>query len=158
MPKSVKNYLNNSQNHFRSVNWTSASQKLPEMFSGTVNVGNLLPDQLRKWYKLVLFRGTAHLDPLLSTGFGALSASSYLFNIFLFSFKCWFWRLSASFGAGFAEKKKMKKMKKKIKLSRKGSPSCALKQESPPANQTKERAKTKSSWISPIFVNSGVFP
>ena len=26
-----------------------------------------------------------------------------------------------------------------------------------PANQTKERAKTKSSWISPIFVNSGVF-
>ena len=26
------------------------------------------------------------------------------------------------------------------------------------ANQTKERAKTKSSWISPIFVNSGVFP
>ena len=27
-----------------------------------------------------------------------------------------------------------------------------------PANQTKERAKTKSSWISPIFVNSGVFP
>ena len=27
-----------------------------------------------------------------------------------------------------------------------------------PANQTKERAKTKSSWISPIFVNSGVCP
>ena len=27
-----------------------------------------------------------------------------------------------------------------------------------PANQTKERAKTKSSWISPIFVNSGVSP
>ena len=27
-----------------------------------------------------------------------------------------------------------------------------------PANQTKERAKTKSSWISPIFVDSGVFP
>ena len=27
-----------------------------------------------------------------------------------------------------------------------------------PANQTKERAKTKSSWISSIFVNSGVFP
>ena len=27
-----------------------------------------------------------------------------------------------------------------------------------PANQTKKRAKTKSSWISPIFVNSGVFP
>ena len=27
-----------------------------------------------------------------------------------------------------------------------------------PANQTKERAKTKSSWISPIFVNSGVLP
>ena len=27
-----------------------------------------------------------------------------------------------------------------------------------PANQTKESAKTKSSWISPIFVNSGVFP
>ena len=27
-----------------------------------------------------------------------------------------------------------------------------------PANQTKERAKTKSSWISPNFVNSGVFP
>ena len=27
-----------------------------------------------------------------------------------------------------------------------------------PANQTKERAKTKSSGISPIFVNSGVFP
>ena len=26
-----------------------------------------------------------------------------------------------------------------------------------PANQTKERAKKKSSWISPIFVNSGVF-
>ena len=26
-----------------------------------------------------------------------------------------------------------------------------------PANQTKERAKTNSSWISPIFVNSGVF-
>ena len=26
-----------------------------------------------------------------------------------------------------------------------------------PANQTKGRAKTKSSWISPIFVNSGVF-
>ena len=26
-----------------------------------------------------------------------------------------------------------------------------------PANQTKERAKTRSSWISPIFVNSGVF-
>ena len=26
-----------------------------------------------------------------------------------------------------------------------------------PANQTKERAKTKSSWISPFFVNSGVF-
>ena len=26
-----------------------------------------------------------------------------------------------------------------------------------PANQTKETAKTKSSWISPIFVNSGVF-
>ena len=27
-----------------------------------------------------------------------------------------------------------------------------------PANQTKERAKTKSAWISPIFVNPGVFP
>ena len=27
-----------------------------------------------------------------------------------------------------------------------------------PANQTKERAKTRSSRISPIFVNSGVFP
>ena len=27
-----------------------------------------------------------------------------------------------------------------------------------PANQTKEKAKPKSSWISPIFVNSGVFP
>ena len=27
-----------------------------------------------------------------------------------------------------------------------------------PANQTKERAKTRSSWISPIFMNSGVFP
>ena len=27
-----------------------------------------------------------------------------------------------------------------------------------PANQTKERATTKSSWSSPIFVNSGVFP
>ena len=27
-----------------------------------------------------------------------------------------------------------------------------------PANQTKERAKTKSSCISPMFVNSGVFP
>ena len=27
-----------------------------------------------------------------------------------------------------------------------------------PANQTKERAKTKSSWISPTFANSGVFP
>ena len=27
-----------------------------------------------------------------------------------------------------------------------------------PANHTKERAKTKSSWISPIFGNSGVFP
>ena len=26
-----------------------------------------------------------------------------------------------------------------------------------PTNQTEERAKTKSSWISPIFVNSGVF-
>ena len=26
-----------------------------------------------------------------------------------------------------------------------------------PANQTKERAKRKSSWISPVFVNSGVF-
>ena len=30
-------------------------------------------------------------------------------------------------------------------------------QEVAPANQTKERAKTKSSWISTIFVNSGVF-
>ena len=27
-----------------------------------------------------------------------------------------------------------------------------------PVNQTKARAKTKSSWISPISVNSGVFP
>ena len=26
-----------------------------------------------------------------------------------------------------------------------------------PANQTKKRARTRSSWISPIFVNSGVF-
>ena len=35
---------------------------------------------------------------------------------------------------------------------------CRLDSGVAPANQTKKRAKTKSSWISPIFVNSGVFP
>ena len=37
-------------------------------------------------------------------------------------------------------------------------PSLAVKSGVAPANQTKERGKTKSSRISPIFVNSGVFP
>ena len=52
---SVKKYLNNSQNHFWSVNRTSVilafiyykdmrSQKLPKINSGRVKVGNLLPD------------------------------------------------------------------------------------------------------------------
>ena len=60
----VKNYLNNSQNHFWSVNWMSvilhsqilqkhsAGQKLPKLFSGLrVKDCNLLPDWLLKSYK-----------------------------------------------------------------------------------------------------------
>ena len=53
-PKSVNNCLNNSPNHFRSVNWTSVvlhcqvrqtlcKPEIPKVFSGRVEVGNLLP-------------------------------------------------------------------------------------------------------------------
>ena len=58
-PKSVKNCLNNSQNHFRSVNITSViltfthyndsrSIIYRKTNSGRVKVGNLLPDELLK--------------------------------------------------------------------------------------------------------------
>ena len=71
---------------------------------------------------LVSFTGTAHahLDPLLSAGFGA-QVPVFIFLIFLLFLKCRFGRSSAGFAhlsaglgdlsTGFAEKKKMKKPK-----------------------------------------------
>ena len=54
---------------------------------------------------LVLFKGTAHLDPLLSAGFGAsMPVLSFFFDLFSSFLKRRFQRLSAGFGvlcAGF---------------------------------------------------------
>ena len=58
-PTSVKNCIDNSQNHLRSVNWESVIlhfnilhrlqvQKFPKMIRGRLNVGNSLPGQLLK--------------------------------------------------------------------------------------------------------------
>ena len=58
-PTSVKNYLNNSQNHLRSVNRMSvilqkmlerrAKPKLPRIIRGRLHVGNWWPEQWPKW-------------------------------------------------------------------------------------------------------------
>ena len=79
---------------------------------------------------MVIFRGTAHLDPLLSAGFGT-EVPAFIFLIFFLFFKCRFGRLSAGFArlsAGFGDLSTglCRKNEKKITISRKGSPSCAL--------------------------------